>query len=195
MIWVGERDDGADTTRQTRAQITKEDQVHVTKGVCRGASSGAWRWFLVLVDRAEYSFQALPGVVVEHRRRRAHYFASSRISADGVLRPLSAHGDLVQQENFHRNEGLHLLVIDLRQVQLCLQFDVEFEEAMQRGSGHVGAWGARFGSVGLAWCLRGAAPSACRALRLVLPRSRPRFQWAPPPLCSSHGLCTRGRPW
>ena len=68
-------------------------------------------------------------------------------SAYGVLRPLSAHGDLVQQENFHLNEGLHLLVIDLRQVQLCLQFDVEFEEAVQRRSGHVGAWGSvRLGS-------------------------------------------------
>ena len=81
----------ADTTRQTRAHITKEDQVHVTKGVCRGASSGAWRWFPVLVDRAEYTFEALPGVVVEHGRRRTHYFTSLRVDPSvGVCSGASA---------------------------------------------------------------------------------------------------------
>ena len=118
----------ADTTRQTRAHITKEDQVHVTKGVCRGASSGAWRWFPVLVDRAEYTFEALPGVVVEHGRRRTHYFTSLRVDpgvGDEVVRPLSPHGHFVEHQTFHLDEGLHPIIVDLRQVELRLQIHVE----------------------------------------------------------------------
>ena len=59
----------ANVLLRTRLEIAEEDQVHVAKGVCRRTSSGARRWFLVLVDRAEHPLEALPSIVVEHGRR------------------------------------------------------------------------------------------------------------------------------
>ena len=81
----------------------------------------------MLVDGAEYASETLPGVVVEHGGGRTTSLACglTKTLAFGVVRPQSSHRDLVQQKHFHLDEGLHLLVIDLRQVQLCLQFDVE----------------------------------------------------------------------
>ena len=175
----------------------------------------------MLVNCAEHSLQAFPGIVVEHGANALFIRRATTHPGPGVcgaLRSLSAtHGHFVKHEALHLYEGLHLIILNLGQVELRLQFDVKPGDGARllatcSAAREQVVWDPSLVSKRL--CRVEAATSVpacsvqfdtraherpgyrtCPSERLVFPRLLPRCPWEPLLWCPYRARCTIGTQW